>query len=92
MLLVNFFEVFINQFLRIWQLQTLVCLNVLNIMVELETVRLRFFILGSLGSKLIAEANLNIAIVMQTFENLSYSPKLFNRYNIAHTWSLGMCN
>ena len=42
--------------------------------------------------EIIAEANLNIAIVMQTFENLSYSPKLFNRYNIAHTWSLGMCN
>ena len=32
-----------------------------------------------INSKLIAEANLNIAIVMQTFENLSYSPELFNR-------------
>ena len=32
-----------------------------------------------INSKLIAEANLNIANVMQTFENLSYSPKLFNR-------------
>ena len=32
-----------------------------------------------INSKLIAEANLNIAILMQTFENLSYSPKLFNR-------------
>ena len=31
-----------------------------------------------INSKLIAEANLNIAI-MQTFEKLSYSPKPFNR-------------
>ena len=28
---------------------------------------------------------------MQTFENLSYSPKLFNRYNIAHTHGPWVC-
>ena len=45
-----------------------------------------------INSKLIAKANLNIAIVMQTFENLILQNCLTEFYDIAHTWSLGMCN
>ena len=43
-------------------------------------------------SKLIAKANLNIAVVMQTFENLILQNFSTEFYDIAHTWSLGMCN
>ena len=45
-----------------------------------------------INSKLIAKANLNIAIVMQTCENLILQNCLTEFYDIAHTWSLGMCN
>ena len=43
-------------------------------------------------TELIAKANLNIPIVMQTFENLILQNCLTEFYDIAHTWSLGMCN
>ena len=45
-----------------------------------------------INSKLIAKANLNIAIVIQTFENLILQNCSTEFYDIAHTWSLGMCN
>ena len=37
-------------------------------------------------------ANLNVAIVMQTFENLILQNCSTEFYAIAHTWSSGMCN
>ena len=39
-------------------------------------------------SKLIVKANLNIAIVMQIFENLILQNCSTKFYDIAHTWSL----
>ena len=42
--------------------------------------------------KLIAKANLNIAVEMQTFENFILQNCSTEFYDIAHTWSLGMCN
>ena len=45
-----------------------------------------------INSKLLAKANLNIEIVMQTFENLILQNCSTEFYDIAHTWSLGMCN
>ena len=42
--------------------------------------------------EIIAKDNLNISIVMQTFENLILQNCSTEFYDIAHTWSLGMCN
>ena len=53
-------------------------------------VQLKF--VQMVNSNLIAKANLNIAIVMQTFENLILQNCSTEFYDIAHTWSLGMCN
>ena len=39
-----------------------------------------------INNKLIAKANLNIAIVMQTFENLILQNCSTEFYDIAHTW------
>ena len=40
-----------------------------------------------INSKLIAKANLNITIVMQTFENLILQNCSTEFYDSAHTWS-----
>ena len=46
----------------------------------------------TLHSKLIGKDNLNRAIVMQTFENLILQNCSTEFYDIAHTWSLSICN
>ena len=43
-------------------------------------------------SKLVAKDNLNIANCMQTFENLLLQNNLTEFLDIAHKFSLGVCN